>query len=203
MTSCVLIEASLADRIEQAYRLRYPYWRDGCQSERVWSVAAAVLIEIHQKDGSNPVDPELFVAVQPLTSHWADPWAELAGRDAARNYRRQVRRMILSLRREIRREVRRAELKVRRGAQVEAVLLPSNYSLTALGCFIVAQRAGRLDLACQFRQLAVEQHSACPLYRQACLGLLPRDVYPDDAEKLREPFSFIPLSLRGVQASLN
>lgn len=203
MTPQRMLKDSLVRRLEQAYRLRHPDWRDSCRSDRVWSVAANILIEVNVQDPSIPVDPELYVAAQPLSTHWADPWAELACPAAARRFRRQVRQMILTLRNEIRREVRRAEAKMRHGIGVESVLLPSNHSLTALGCFIVAHRAGRADLAWQFSGLVEEQHQACPLYRQAARGLLPHQLYPEVEEKSVESFGLIPSALRMVPAYLN
>ena len=194
---------SLADRIERAYRLRQPGWRDFSCAERVWSVAAAILIEAHEQDSSIPIDPELFVACQSISRQWSDPWAELASPRAGRCYRRQVKKMILSLHLEIRREVRRAEAMVRCGNEVESVLLPSNQKLTALGCYIVAHRAGRVDLARQFRRLAEEQHHACPLYREACSGLLADELYPAGHEHPTGSFLSLPMGLRMVPAYLN
>ena len=50
--------------------------------------------------------------------------------------------------------------------------------LSALGCFIVACRARRSDIAKRFHSAALIQHGSCPLYRQASRRLLPADSYP-------------------------
>lgn len=168
----------LAGRIEAAYGRRRPDFRPNCSSDRLWLAAASTLYQACQDDPALPLDPELYVASQRVEPRWGDAWAELVGQVPARRYRRRVHRIIISLRAELNREVRKAEVRVRRGASVETVLLPSNRALSPLGCFIVAQRAGRDDLAGRFRHLAEDQHRSCPLYRHACRALLPGDLYP-------------------------
>ncbi len=56
---------ALADRLEQAYLRRYPDWSPARTSHGVWTAAAAGLSMLHRNVPSVPVDPELFVAVQP------------------------------------------------------------------------------------------------------------------------------------------
>lgn len=171
----------LAERIEQAYRLRRSGWYRGCSTDRVWSTAAAILVQLHQEDPTLPIDPELYVAVQPVSTPGAgfdDPWVGLTQAAAARRYRRRVREMIRELRVELRAEVRFAERRISRGEAIGKVLLSPHQRLSPLGCYIVAIRAERIDLGERFRVAAVEQHRSCPLYRAASGQLLPPDFYP-------------------------
>jgi hypothetical protein len=168
----------LSRRIEQAYSLRHPDWRGGCSTSRLWSAAAGRLWAAHAADPARvPLDPELFVASQPIAVPFADPWSELTQLDAERRYRSQLRRIVRRLRAELKREVARAERLIGRGRAIDDVLKTA-IRLSALGCFIVALRAGRRDLTVSFRGGASAQHRACPLYRQASLALLPSDLYP-------------------------
>jgi hypothetical protein len=169
---------SLADRIERAYRRRRAPWYRGCSSSRVWTTAAALLMRLHQEDATIPLDPELFVAVQPDTAAFVDPWIELTQPPAARRYLRRVREMIRGLRSELRGEVRIAERRVGRGEALGTVLLTPNTHLSPLGCYIVALRADRHDLAGRFRDDAARQHRSCPLYRRASIDLLAPELYP-------------------------
>jgi hypothetical protein len=169
---------TLAGRIERAYRLRRSGWYRGCSTSRVWTTAAAFLVQLHQDDPTIPIDPELFVAVQPDHGAFQDPWNELIRPVAARRYRDQVRGMIRGLRAELRAEVRSAERRLRRGEAIDAVFVTRKGRLSPLGCYIVAVRAGCDDLAERFRVEAVKQHRSCPLYRQASLALLPAESYP-------------------------
>jgi hypothetical protein len=169
---------ALAERIERAYRLRRPGWHGGCSTPRVWSVAAAVLLQVHESDPSVPPDPELFVASQPLRSPYSDPWVDLTRPESARYYRRRVRAIVRALRNELAGEVRHAEERIGAGQAIGQVLGAKNRKLSALGKFIVAHRAGRRVLAERFANEALEQHQACPLYRQACRELLPQGAYP-------------------------
>jgi hypothetical protein len=47
-----------------------------------------------------------------------------------------------------------------------------------LGCFIVACRLGRADLASRFVAAATAQHRSCTLYELASRSVLPADCYP-------------------------
>ena len=105
-----VVLAKLSRRIEQAYGLRRPDWRGGCSTPRLWSAAAVRLWSTHAADPSGiPLDAELFVASQPISVPFADPWSELTQPDCARRYRSQLRKIIRRLRAELKREVRRAE----------------------------------------------------------------------------------------------
>ena len=169
----------LADRIERAYRLRQSGWWQGGSTMRVWFAAAVRLWQVHAADSlAFPLDPELFVAAQPISASFADPWSELAEPGAARRYRSLVRRIVRKLRAELRREVRRAERLIGRGRQINAVLSADDGHLSPLGCFIVACRAGRADLASRFALAAAAQHRSCTLYQLASLSVLPADFYP-------------------------
>jgi hypothetical protein len=169
--------AVLAARIGQAYTLRYPEWTPARTSVGVWETAASGLLMLHRRVPTIPIDPELFVAVQPLRE-WADPWADVAQGSALRRYRRYVSRIVKQLRAEIEAEVRRAERRVRRGEVLGSVVTDSKGQLSALGRYVLAHRAGRDDLAERFRPEAERQHRSCPFYQQACSRLLSRKDYP-------------------------
>jgi len=169
----------LAGRIERAYGLRQPGWWRGGSTTRVWFAAAVRLWEVHAEDSlAFPLDPELFVAAQPISAPFSDPWSELAEPAAARRYRSLVRRIIRKLRAELRREVRRAEQLIDRGREINTVLSADDGRISPLGCFIVACRAGHDDLAGRFAAAATAQHRSCTLYQLASLSVLPADFYP-------------------------
>jgi hypothetical protein len=173
-----ILRDHLSRRIEEAYGLRRPDWRGGCSTSRVWNAAAERLWEAHAADpAAVPLDPELFVASQPIAVPFANPWSELAEAEAGRRYRSTLRRIIRRLRGELKHEVGRAERLIRRGREICEVLKAEG-RISALGCFIVAVRAGRDDLATCFAAAAAAQHRACPLCQQASLALLPTDLYP-------------------------
>jgi hypothetical protein len=169
--------ASLAERIEQAYIRRYPDWSPLRTTAGVWNATAAGMLMLHRNTPAIPIDPELFVAVQPL-GVWADPWADLAQESSLRRYRRHIRLIVKQLRNEIKDEVRQAERLIRRGASLTKVLADSSDRLSALGRYVIVLRADRDDLAEQFRPAAERQHRSCPLYQQACRTLLPSHAYP-------------------------
>jgi hypothetical protein len=168
----------LAERIERAYRLRRSGWYRGCSSAGVWSTAAAILVQLHQDDTTLPVDPELYVAVQPVGGPFDDPWVGLTQRSATKRYRTRVRAMIRALRSELRAEVRYAERRIARGEALENVLKTPSKRLSPLGCYIIAHRGDCPALGERFRLGAVEQHRCCPLYRAASLQLIPLELYP-------------------------
>jgi hypothetical protein len=168
----------LASRIEQAYHRLRPGWKGTCSTQRVWIVAAMKLHQVHQEDHSIPVDPELFVASQPRNSMFPDPWVELTRAESLKLYRKRIREIIRALRNELEGEVKLAEERIHTGEAVSKILLSRNRRLSPLGRLIVAQRAGRFSLAKRFILGALEQHKACPLYRQASLGMLAGDLYP-------------------------
>jgi hypothetical protein len=176
-TTQELVE-SLGARIERAYRLRRGGWNAGCSTARVWSAAALTLLKCQREHPALPLDPELYVASQPLEGPFPDPWEELTQPASVRRYRVRVWRIVRVLQAELRGEVGRAERQVRRGKTLEKVLSPDSPSLSPLGCYIVARRAGRADLAKRFRAEAHVQHLSCPLYRQASAGLLAPELYP-------------------------
>jgi hypothetical protein len=160
------------------------------------------LYRIHEEDPAIPVDPALFVAVQPGHPSLNDPWAELTETASARRYRSRIRQIVRGLENELRVELLRAERRIRRGESIERVLLTKHQSLSPLGCYITARRAGRVDLSEQFRAEAIKQHQACPLYQQAVLRLLPAEEYP-----VNEPLTALPPSptvrLKRSRVSLN
>ena len=178
----------LATRIERAYRLRRASWYRGCTTSRVWTTAAAMLLQVHKDDPAIPLDPELYVAVQPDDTSFDDPWIGLIRPEAAARYRRQVRAMVRRLRAELRGEIRSAERRVGRGEELGAVLIGASHRLSPLGCYIVALRAGSDKLAERFRAGAASQHRSCPLYHQASLPLLPPGRYPVNVSSVNEEF---------------
>jgi hypothetical protein len=191
----------LAERIERAYSLRRPFWHRGCSAPQVWSTAAATLLQLHRQNPALPVDPELYVAAQSIGTTITDPWAELTQPSSAGRYRQRVGQIIRGLREELRGEIRRAERRIRHSLDVAEVLVTGRCGLSPLGCYIVAQRAGRQELAERFRAAAADQHRSCPLYRQACLRLLPPEDYPvrespadEDARPTRLMKSYVQLN---------
>ena len=168
----------LADRIEGAYRRRLTGDRPVIEAW-VWTAAAVQLLRLHRSDPIMPLDPELYVAAQVVKRGTSDPKALLARPGSIRRYRRRVHRIIQQLRGELRAEARRYDVLIRLGRSPEAVLLSKGKrALSPLGSYIIARRIGRHDLAERLRSSAAIQHHACPLYRQACLDLLPVETYP-------------------------
>jgi hypothetical protein len=172
----------LSSRIEQAYGLRRPDWQGVCSTARVWNAAAERLWAAHAADPLRvPLDAELFVASQPIAAHFADPWSELTQPESARRYRSTLRRIVRRLRGELKREVNRAERLIGRGRDIRE-LLETSRRISPLGCFIVAVRAGRAELAVRFVTAAGAQHRACPLFREASDALLATDLYPAEPQ---------------------
>jgi hypothetical protein len=169
----------LAERIDNAYSLRRPRWWQGCSTPRVWNAAAHRLWQVHEENPSQiPLDPELYVASQSISGQFSDPWIELAGPKAGRHYRARVYRIIEVLSSGLKKEVRLAERAIRKGQDISNVLKIKPGRLSHLGCYIVARRAGRADLAVRFADAANEQRRFCPLYRSACLALIPGELNP-------------------------
>jgi len=181
----------LADRIERAFTLRCSDWYRGCSTPRIWSAAATILWEARSEDPAIPLDPELFVASQPLTASYADPWSSLAQPEAGHRYRHRVRRIIRRLRNELKREIRLTEHLLRQGRALSRIIGSRDARLSPLGLYIAAHRSGRADLAGRLRRSAIEQHNCCPLYRSACAAFLPAKLYP------------MQVSSRGVEAKGN
>lgn len=170
--------ALLAGRIEGAYLRRFPRLRREYAQSPVWNSAAARLVELHRGDPTYPLDPELFVAVQDGSRVGADPWKDLARPEAVRRYRRRIDRIVRRLGQELRAEVRRAERLLHAGRPLGELLASLSDRFSPLGRYAVAYRAGRPDLAELFIAAARQQHRGCPLYRQACGGLIPAEAYP-------------------------
>jgi hypothetical protein len=169
----------LADRIERAFELRTCGWRRGCSTERVWTEAALRLWQAHTSDPFRvPIDAELFVASQPISERFPDPWSALAQSESVRRYRRRIRQIVRQLRNELTTEVRRAEKLIRQGRRLEELFATKDGRISPLGCYITALRAGRPDVAFLFARAACEQHRSCPLYQQCSLALLPAAYYP-------------------------
>jgi hypothetical protein len=171
----------LAVRIERAFTLRCSNWYRGCSTSRIWSAAAAILWEAQSEDPTIPLDPELFVASQPLTASFTDPWSCLAQPEAGHRYRQRVRRIIRRLRTELKREIRLTEDLLRQGRALSMIIGSRDARLSPLGLYIAAHRTARPDLVRRLRRGAIEQHNCCPLYRSACLAFLPAELYPMEA----------------------
>lgn len=194
----------LAERIEWVYRLRRPDWRGQATSRRLWAVAAASLCQAHEADPSVPIDPELFVASQPVLSVPCDPWLEITGHEAADRYASRVRSIIRSLRHEIRQELRRVESAIEKGGDPSDVILMNARRISPMGCYLAAHRAGLPKLARRFEADAAAQHESCPLYLEACRRLIGQADYPCGQEALgatEGPTGF--RRLRAQQAHLN
>ena len=124
----------LAGRIEQAYSLRRPRWLRGCSTSRVWHMASLRLWEAHASDPERiPLDPELFVASQPLSKAFSDPWSELAYPESTRRYQSSVRQIIRQLRAELKREIVGSQRAIREGDDVGRVLNRLKRGLSSLG----------------------------------------------------------------------
>lgn len=173
----------LASRIENAYALRRPELRLGCSTSRVWQEAAYHLWRVHKDDSVRvPLDPEFYVATQPISTPFSDPWAELACPAAARRYRNQVHRVVRGLRQELKSEVKAAERLLEESGN-DPQGLSKDARLSPLGCYIAAIRRDQLQVAARFAQGAFGQHESCPLYRIAALGMIPGDLYPVELVK--------------------
>jgi hypothetical protein len=198
----------LAGRIERAFylqcsKLRRSNWYRGCPTPRVWHTAATVLWQVHAENPEIPLDPELYVASQVFTPPFVDPWSTLAQAGAGQRYLQVVRRIVHGLRKQLGREVRRAENLLREGRSLAFVLRLRDPSLSALGLYITAQRAGRPDLADRLRFGAIEQHRGCPLYRLATRKLLAVGQYPvEDLAENTTKAKALPVPPRKI-ASLN
>ncbi len=137
-----------------------------------------ILWDAYLEDPSIPTDPELFVASQPLSGPYVDPWTILAQAEAGRRYRKNVTRIIRRLRRELKQEIRRTEALTSQGRSLSALIRLHDARFSPLGLYITAHRAERPDLAELLRFGAIAQHKSCPLYRAASLALLPAKFYP-------------------------
>ncbi len=168
----------IAVRIERAYGRRYSRWKPDGLTDCVWMSAASRLMEAADLVEGAPVDPELFVAVQPRSRLMPNPWAELTQECSREVYLKAIRRIVLQLRKELRSEVRRAERRLDLGESLDQVLAADATGLTPLSRYILAHRAGRIDLAARHRAAAESQHHSCPLYRVASRSFLPGHVYP-------------------------
>ena len=129
-------------------------------------------------DACIPIDPELYVASQGMNSLMTDPWTGLTSAESVRRYKDRVDVIVRGLRDELTEEVRVAERRILAGQSVCQVLTSKSGRISVLGRYIVAVRASRERLARRFLEGAVEQHRACPLYRQAAAGLIPSTAYP-------------------------
>jgi len=144
----------------------------------VWDRAAFYLWQAHaEAPASVPLDAELYVASQNISSRFANPWFDLARPEAIRRYRSRVNQIVRQLRAELKKEIRRAERAIRRGDAIHEVLKPGGRRVSPLGCYITALRADRADLAERFLGSAALQHQSCPLYRVASSALIPAEHY--------------------------
>ncbi len=196
------IIAQLAYRIQVAYGLRNPDFVAARMSFGVWESAAAGLLTLQRNHPEIPIDPELFVASQPLNP-WSDPWGELTQAGSFARYRREVMRIIAQLRSELRSEIRYAQRQIRKGHEVRTVLAESGAKMSPLGRYIVACNAGLDDLAERMRPGAERQHRACPLYQEACRAFLPEGLYPTPRTTNLLPGLVIPAGIDLPSFSMN
>lgn len=168
----------LAKRIERAYFHHYSANLRDWSGSGVWEIAASNLLELHRDTPGLPLDPELFVASQLSAVRCDDPWSLLTKPKSRDRYRLRVRQIIRNLRRELRRELLNAERRLAIGIPLETILeMPCRF-FSPLGKYILAHRADRPDLADAWWTEAREQHRCCPLYVNACEGLLGPGLYP-------------------------
>ncbi|QDV33279.1 hypothetical protein [Tautonia plasticadhaerens] len=179
MLTTPLSTRCLADRIRRAYLRRHPWWTGGGPDAPVWHRSALGLIQAHSADPRLPIDPELFVASQPIFDSLVDPWGDLVAPEAVARYRRRVSRIVRRLRDELRRELRLMRRRSLKGQAMEHQVALGGRGLSPLGRYVAAQRIGRGDLAETLRGEALRQHLGCPLYRLACRGLLSEGGYPE------------------------
>jgi hypothetical protein len=168
----------LAKRLERAYAHHCSTAVRDWSGSGVWEVAASCLLELHRESPGLPLDPELFVASQAGAVRGADPWMLLTKPEARIRYRARVRQIIRTLRRELRRELRAGERRIAGGMSLETALEIPGRFFSPLGKYILAHRFGRADLADAWWSEAREQHRCCPLYVNACEGLLGPGQYP-------------------------
>lgn len=168
--------ADVARRIERAYRHQVGTDRPFEEGARVWIQAAHALIYLHQLDPTMPVDPELFVVSQPAKRRSGNPARDLTGMNSLLHYQRRVHAIIRQLRREILAELRWIDRELARGLTLDAVLIPPTYRLSPLGRYLAAQRDNRPDLALAFRDAALQQGEACPLYTEAVRPVLQQPL---------------------------
>lgn len=177
----------LAGRIERAFLRRGARWDASRSTHRVWAAAARTLRQCGLDDPALPTDPELYVAAQGIDPDSVDPWTDLASPLAVDRYRRRVRSIVRQLRSELSREIRKAERSIEGGRPAAEVLAGRDPRFSPLGRYIVARRAGLDDLAERWSDGALIQHQGCPLYREACVGLLPDEDYPRESEAVHAP----------------
>ena len=169
---------SIAERIESAYRRRHHQWPGLALSPGVWESAASTLLQLSIDRPNIPIDPELFVAVVAESGSTPDPWSELTQRRSRNRYLKALRRIVGQLRRELTEELRVAARLISQGQSLDEVLDAPSLPISPLARFILAWRAGRLDLSARHRAAVENQHHSCPLYLLACRKFLPAKVYP-------------------------
>ncbi len=168
----------IALRIERAYCRKYSYWFSATVAQGVWEFAANRLLESCSDKLSLPIDPEFYVAVQKRSRFIPDPWVELTQERSLIRYRKAMKKIIVKLRRELTEEVTRGECRLLRGVDLDVVLQTEGSRISPLSRYILARRAGRIDLSIVHHAAALSQHRSCPLYRLAARSLLQGHEYP-------------------------
>jgi hypothetical protein len=171
----------IAGRIELAYRRRHPDWLGISLAPGVWESAATRLVEASRSYPGTPIDPELYVAALISAIPNPDPWSELTRKQSVARYIRVLRRIVSQLRREVAGELRRADRMLEAGQKIDDVLEGREGKLSPFSRYILAFRAGRMDLIEKHRASAESQHRSCPLYREAIRPFLPGREYPGQA----------------------
>jgi hypothetical protein len=139
----------------------------------VWTAAAIRLLEATSDKMGFPIDPELYVALQPLNPVSPDPWTELAQKSSILRYRRGLKRIVRQLRRELNSEITRGECRILRGLDLERVLETEGSRISPLARYILCLRAGRIGFSLLHHEAALKQIRSCPLYRLAAVSFLP------------------------------
>ncbi len=182
-----LSTANIPTRIQRAYVRKRSWWPSVFSFGTVWDAAAESLITASRHNRRIPVDPELYVSAQPITEYVADPWSELVGESAELRYVKHVNRIIRRLRREVRQELQRIRSRAKDGRGIEWVLRHESCQVSSIACYIAAVRAGRFEIAEEFRASAEQQHRNCPLYQPATECLIDEEEYPTD----QRPYWFL------------
>lgn len=180
----------IAIRLELAYDRKFVgSTRAALLDSELWVQAAVRLIALHEADNCYPKDPELFIAVQKQASFLGEN-REVVLEKLVSRYTRHVRRLIRTLRDEIDVELKYLSRNLRRGLTLECLVRSHSRTVTPLSRFIFAHMHGRRDLSDSLIAPVLEQHKACPLYRQASVRWLKVENYPSirSLEHWHSPF---------------
>lgn len=177
MTTCKSV-LEIAIRLESAYDKKFVYQdKPIVPNPDLWIRCAVGIITLHQSDCRYPKDPELFIALQPISGFTGVDFEAVLD-SLIVHYAKSVRRMIRKLRREIALELKYLHRISTRNVTPETLILSRSLNVTPLSRYIFAQIHGWNDLAESLLGLVLEQHEVCPLYRHASSRWLDDRTYP-------------------------